>query len=87
MADGLVILSGNNLNGYSRYGKVVVIQHGSGIQTFYAHNSKNMVKIGDCIHVGKDIAEVGASGNATGYHLHFEVRENGRPVDPLEYLP
>lgn len=86
-ADGLVVSSGNNLDGYSKYGKIVVLQHGDGIQTFYAHNRKNSVKAGECVKLGEEIAEVGASGNATGYHVHFEIRKNGRPIDPLEYLP
>lgn len=87
VADGLVVSSGNKLDGYSKYGKIVVLQHGNGIQTFYAHNRRNSVKAGECVKLGEEIAEVGASGNATGYHLHFEIREDGRPIDPLEYLP
>ena len=87
VADGLVVSSGNNLDGYSKYGEIVVLQHGDEIQTYYAHNRKNSVKAGECVKSGEEIAEVGASGNATGYHVHFEIRKNGRPVDPLEYLP
>ena len=87
VADGLVIVSAHNLDGYSGYGKVIIIEHGDGIKTLYAHNKNNLVEIGECIREGGIIAEVGSSGNASGSHLHFEIRKDGRPVNPLEYLP
>lgn len=86
-ANGLVIASSGNLRGYSGYGRVIIIDHGKGIRTMYAHNSKNRVRSGSCIRSGEIIGEVGATGRATGNHLHFEVRKNGRPVNPLNYLP
>ena len=87
VADGLVVLSGKSLDGYSRYGKIVIVEHGDGIRTVYAHNQKNHVKTGRCVRAGEVIAEVGSSGNASGPHVHFEIRKEGRPVNPLKYLP
>lgn len=86
-AGGLVIASASSLKGYSRYGKIVIIQHREGLITLYAHNSKNLVARGQCVRAGQPIAEVGRTGNATGPHLHFEVRRNGLPQNPLYYLP
>lgn len=86
-ADGLVIVSAERLRGYSGYGRLVIIEHGNGIRTLYAHNSKNRVKNGTCIRTGEVIGEVGSTGRSTGNHLHFEVRQNGKAVNPLSYLP
>lgn len=86
-ADGLVLISSDGMRGYSGYGRIVVIEHGDGLSTLYAHNSRNDVRQGTCVRAGETIAEVGATGNATGSHLHFEVRNNGKPVNPLNYLP
>lgn len=86
-ADGLVLVSANNMKGYSGYGRIVIIEHGNGIRTLYAHNSKNIAKSGACIRAGEIIAEVGSTGRSTGNHLHFEVRQNGKAVNPLNYLP
>jgi len=86
-ANGLILASSGSLKGYSGYGRVIIIDHGKGIRTLYAHNSKNRVKSGSCIRAGEIIGEVGATGRATGNHLHFEVRKNGRPINPLNYLP
>jgi murein DD-endopeptidase MepM/ murein hydrolase activator NlpD len=69
-----------------RYGRRVVIDHGDGLLTLYAHASKLLVEEGDQVRVGQEIAEVGRSGNAHGTHLHFEVRRDGRAVNPLPYL-
>lgn len=85
-ADGLVVASRNSLDGYRGYGKIVVVEHGGGISTIYAHNSKNLVAEGECVRAGQLIGEVGNSGNADGSHLHFEVRSNNKPIDPLVYL-
>jgi murein DD-endopeptidase MepM/ murein hydrolase activator NlpD len=86
-ADGLVLISSEGFRGFSGYGRMVLIEHGGGISTLYAHNSKNDVKAGTCIRAGEILGEVGSTGNATGSHLHFEVRKNGKPVNPLNYLP
>ncbi|HEX6850793.1 MAG TPA: M23 family metallopeptidase [Candidatus Polarisedimenticolaceae bacterium] len=69
------------------YGRVVVVDHGDGEQTVYAHNSKNLVAAGDVVERGAEIALVGRSGNATTEHVHFEVRRGGVTVDPLPFLP
>jgi len=87
VAEGLVVVSGKSLDGYSRYGKIVIIEHGGGIRTVYAHNKKNLVKAGECVKAGEVIAEVGSSGNASGSHVHFEIRKKGEPVNPMKYLP
>lgn len=62
-------------------------EHGNGISTLYAHNKSNEVKAGSCIRAGEVLGRVGATGNATGNHLHFEIRKNGKPINPLDYLP
>jgi hypothetical protein len=69
-----------------KYGRMVIIDHGDGLTTLYAHVRKLMVRVGDRVERGDPIAEVGRSGNATGSHLHFEVHRNSRPVDPIGYL-
>ncbi|MGQ9473252.1 MAG: LysM peptidoglycan-binding domain-containing protein [Candidatus Caldatribacteriaceae bacterium] len=68
------------------YGRVVIIDHPGGWQTVYAHNSANMVTKGQRVNQGDPIGKVGRSGNATANHLHFEVRRNGRCMDPLQFL-
>ena len=82
-AAGRVLLAGK----VGRYGNAILIDHGAGLSTFYAHASKLMVSTGDWVGQGEPIAEVGRSGNARGTHLHFEARRNGRPVNPLRLLP
>jgi len=82
VAAGVVVRSGYDGN----YGKTVVLDHGNGVTTLYAHASKLRVREGDEVEQGETIAEVGATGNARGTHLHFEVRRNGHPVDPIPYL-
>jgi len=77
-----------SFSGYiNGYGNVVIIDHAGGYSSVYAHNSSNLVKKGQNVAKGDIIARLGASGNATGTHLHFEIRENGKPVNPLIYLP
>jgi murein DD-endopeptidase MepM/ murein hydrolase activator NlpD len=87
VADGLVIASGKGLDGFSKYGRIVILDHGNGVRTIYSHNKKNNVRSGSCIRTGDVIGEVGDSGNATGPHLHFEIRKYGNPVNPTLYLP
>ena len=70
----------------SGYGKYVVVNHGSGITTLYAHCSSLLVKTGDKVTRGQTIAKVGSTGVSTGNHLHFEVRINGKTQDPLSYV-
>lgn len=69
------------------YGNLIIIQHSTTYSTAYAHNLKNSVKKGQYVAQGQVIAEVGKSGNASGYHVHFEVRIKGKLVDPEDYLP
>ncbi|MGB4504751.1 MAG: M23 family metallopeptidase [Syntrophaceticus sp.] len=68
------------------YGETVILDHGDGYQTLYAHLSKYLVKPGDVVEEGQGIAQVGSTGRSTGPHLHFEVRVNNKTVDPILYL-
>lgn len=68
------------------YGKTIVISHSGGITTLYAHCSKLLVKVGTNVKRGQKIAQVGSTGRSTGNHLHFEVRKNGSPMNPLKHL-
>jgi murein DD-endopeptidase MepM/ murein hydrolase activator NlpD len=68
------------------YGFAVIIDHGSGFRTLYAHLHDFAVRAGDMVGQGQVIAHVGSTGNATGPHLHFEVRQNNQTVNPLPYL-
>jgi len=81
-ADGVVI-SSSYLRGY---GNTVILDHGSGLSTVYAHCSRTSVSRGGRIRRGQVIAAVGSTGYSTGPHLHFEIRVNGRPVNPLGRL-
>ncbi len=80
--DGVVITSVR----HPQYGNYVVLDHGSGVVTLYAHNRVNFVKEGDVVKRGQKIAEVGATGHATGPHLHFELRVDGGHRNPLPFL-
>ena len=68
------------------YGNVIEIDHGNGYMTRYAHNQKNIARVGERVHAGQVIAHVGQTGRATGPHCHFEVWLNGRAVNPLTYV-
>lgn len=68
------------------YGRTVIIDHGTGEQTLYAHLQESLVKAGEFVEKGETVGRVGSSGRATGPHLHFEVRVNNKAVDPLSYL-
>lgn len=68
------------------YGKLVKINHGNGLETWYAHTSKMYVSVGEYVEAGEVIAAVGSTGNSTGPHLHLEVRVNGEHVNPQNYL-
>jgi len=81
-ADGIVLYAG----WYGGYGNAIILDHGSGLSTLYAHCSAMYVSQGQNIQRGQVIGAVGATGWATGPHLHFEIRVNGVPVDPLSRL-
>jgi len=69
------------------YGNVVILKHAGRYSTVYAHNRRNRVRKGEFVEKGDVIAEVGETGNATGPHVHFEVRRDRKPENPLLYLP
>lgn len=81
-ADGVVTFA----NTKAGYGQTVILDHGYGLQTWYAHTRKILVKNGQKIHRGDTIALLGNTGRSTGPHCHYEVRVNGIPVDPLSYI-
>jgi lipoprotein NlpD len=82
--DGEVVFSKGGMRGY---GKVIIIKHSGDVYTVYAHNEANLATAGEKVKKGKTIARVGKTGNATGYHLHFEVRAGAKPENPLFFLP
>lgn len=81
-ADGIVSFAGWHGSG----GDVVVVEHGFGFSTVYAHNKMNAVKIGQKVKRGDVVSYVGSTGDATGPHLHYEVWENGSPVNPKPFI-
>lgn len=84
---GLVTHAGPAPAGYGGYGTMVLIDHGQGVVTLYAHLSALHVAVGDTVDIGRHIGAMGTTGNVTGSHLHFEVRVNGAQVDPATWLP
>jgi lipoprotein NlpD len=72
---------------FRNYGRIVILKHAKNYYTVYAHNKKNLVRVGQTIPKGKKIAMVGRSGNATGNHLHFEIRNGRKVINPLFFLP
>jgi murein DD-endopeptidase MepM/ murein hydrolase activator NlpD len=82
--DGVVAYAGNELKGY---GNLVLIRHANGFVTAYANASEIAVKRNDQVHRGQVIAKSGQSGSAATPQLHFEIRKNSAPVDPMQYLP
>jgi murein DD-endopeptidase MepM/ murein hydrolase activator NlpD len=78
--DGVVVSSGYS----GSYGNLVKLSHGNGIETWYAHCDTLLVSVGAVVKKGQQIATVGITGRATGYHLHFEVRKNGVPQNPMK---
>ena len=71
---------------HPQYGNMIEIDHGNDLITRYAHLSKRLVKVGDVVLSGRNIGQVGSTGRATGPHLHFEVRQNGAPLNPVRFL-
>jgi len=85
VASGTVTVSSSGWNG--GFGTYIRIDHGNGITTHYAHLSNRFVQAGQTVTQGQHIGAVGSTGVSTGPHLHFEIRRNGRPIDPETYLP
>jgi lipoprotein NlpD len=81
--DGKVVYADNKIHGY---GNMIIIKHAGNLVTVYAHNSKNLVGVGDLVKRGQKIAEVGQTGKASCPHCHFEVRIQEKAVDPMGYL-
>ena len=72
---------------YNRaYGNMVIIDHGGGVQTLYAHGSSIEVQVGQIVNAGDTVIKVGSTGYSTGPHAHFEIRINGQTVNPLDYI-
>ncbi len=86
-ADGMVSIVSNNGKGFRGYGKIVILDHGNGMHTVYAHCDDILVKMGQRVKQGDFIATVGRTGRATTNLLHFEVRLTGKKQDPLKHLP
>jgi murein DD-endopeptidase MepM/ murein hydrolase activator NlpD len=82
VAAGLVTFAGDRAG----FGEMVEINHGNGLATRYCHNEKILVKQGDMVRKGQDVALMGSTGRSTGSHLHFEVLRNGIQVDPLRFI-
>jgi len=86
-APGTVKMAEKDPTGFTGYGWIVIVDHGDGISTWYAHLSGFAVKAGDTVATGQKIGAVGMTGRATGPHLHLELRVNTTPIDPRLALP
>ncbi len=84
VAAGLVTIAGDS--GSAGYGQMVEINHGNGLSTRYCHNEKILVKAGEMVRKGQEVALMGSTGRSTGPHLHFEVLKNGVQVNPLRFI-
>ncbi len=82
-ASGTIVFAGNKKG----YGRTIIVSHGNGLTTLYAHNAKLFIKKGNRVKRGVIIAKMGTSGKSKGIHLHFEVRLRNKPQNPLRYLP
>ena len=82
-ADGKVVYSGSDLRGY---GNLIIVQHNTTFLTAYGHNQSLLVKENDTVKRGQTIAYMGNT-HTDRYKLHFELRQNGKPVNPLDYIP
>jgi murein DD-endopeptidase MepM/ murein hydrolase activator NlpD len=81
-ASGVVTFAGWD----AEYGNLVVVEHGLGLETHYGHNQRLSVEVGDRVERGQLLAAVGSTGRSTAPHLHFEIRKDGAPIDPRQYL-
>jgi len=81
-ADGVVSFSGRS----GANGNLVVLEHGFGYTTYFAHNKKNLAKVGDVVKRGDTIALVGSTGRSTGPHVHYEIWKNGKDINPMPYV-
>jgi murein DD-endopeptidase MepM/ murein hydrolase activator NlpD len=86
-AAGVVAWAGWAPAGFSGYGNLVLVDHGGGVQTLYAHLSAIAVSVGQWVEPGDHLGSIGTTGRVTGSHLHFEVRRNGVVTDPTAFLP
>jgi murein DD-endopeptidase MepM/ murein hydrolase activator NlpD len=84
--NGVVVHAGRAPDGYAGYGQMVLIDHGGGVTTLYAHLSRIRVSLGQAVRPGDDVGAIGTTGNVTGSHLHFEVRVGGQPVNPANWV-
>ena len=84
----LAAASGTVVKSYfsSSYGNYIVVSHGGGMMTGYAHLNRRMVSAGQSVAAGQQIGTVGSTGNSTGPHLHFEVYVNGSTTNPMNYF-
>ena len=80
--DGVVTFAGRQRG----YGRVVKIRHAFGFETFYAHNSRMRLKVGQRVSRGDRIADVGSTGRSTGNHVHYEIRIDNEPVNPVKFI-
>ena len=81
-ANGKVVAAG----WYGGYGKCVRIEHGNSLETLYGHLSRITVEVGQLVTAGQKIGEIGSTGHSTGTHLHYEIRKDGKAVNPMKYL-